>query len=233
MNPSKAKLIDILTRLPARTGTSRDRRACPDEEVLADYLNGLLTTHARADLEGHLADCSLCTDELVAAYAAGHEMEIEQSPEFLVEKVKGFVPGKKSVFDLVVRLTRDAIELIRASGPVTWPVFTIPIRGDASPSAGKVLQISKAMGRFNITVELEAGKVAMCQFDVRVKDELGRAVEGVRLTLSSEGREQASFLTPPNGEIVFERILPADYQLAVLDGGGLVGAIELSLTREL
>jgi len=233
MKFSKDKLIDILRLLPSRIDTSRDRRGCPDEETLADYLGGKLARDVRVGLESHLADCFPCTDELVAAYASGQEVEIDHAPQFLVEKVKGFVPGKKSVFDLVVRLTQDAIELIRASGPVTWPAFPAPVRGNQSASAGKVLQLSKAMGRFNITVELEAVKEGMCQLDVRVKDESGRAVEGVRLTLSSEGREQASFLTPPDGDIVFERILPADYQLAVLDGGGLVGAIELSLTREL
>jgi hypothetical protein len=172
-------------------------------------------------------------DVLAAACASETQIGIEQVPPFLVEKVKALVPSKQSVFDLVVRLTHDAIELVRASAPVTWPNIAVPVRGDQSPATGKVLQLSKTMGRFNIMVELEAVEAGMCQLDIRVKDESGRPAEGVRLSLLSGGREQASFLTPAGGEVVFEQISPADYQLAISDGGGLVGAIELSLTREL
>ena len=232
MNPSKGKLIDILPRLPARIDAGGDRRGCPDEEALANYLGGQLATDLRAALDGHLAECSLCTAEVSAAYQAGAEVETEQPPQFLVERVKGLVPDKKPVFDLVVRLTQDALELIRASVPVTWPAPAVPVRGGESPAAGKALGVTKYVGRFKVTVDLEAVEQGSCQLDVHVRDELGRPAEGVRLGLSSGGREQASFLTSAAGDIVFGGIAPADYQLTISDRGGFVGAIELSLTQE-
>jgi hypothetical protein len=233
MKPSKDGLIDILRRLPGRIKAGGERRGCPDEEALASYLSGHLARDARANLERHLANCSLCAAELTAAYRAAVEVEIEQAPQFLVERVQSLVPGRKTAFDLVVRLTQGAVELIRASVPVTWPAVAAPVRGVESPSTGKVLQLSKDVGRFKVTVELEVIDQGSCQLDVHVRGGSGQPAEGIRLSLSSDGRERASFLTPAGGEVVFERILPADYQLAISDRGGLVGAIELSLTREL
>ncbi len=232
MNPSKDKLTNLLRRLPDRTPASGDRGGCPDEEALADYLGGNLAKDVSANLEEHLAGCSACTGELAAAYQAGAEEEVGQAPQVLVERLKGLVPDKQTVFDLVVRLTQDTLELMRASVPVTWPVLAASVRGGESPAAGKALRVSKDMGRFKVTVELEAAEKGSCQLDVHVSDELGRPAEGVRLGLSSGGREQASFLTSAAGDIVFGGITPADYQLTISDRGGLVGAIELSLTQE-
>lgn len=231
MNPSKDKLIDLLSRVPGRPMARSERRQCPDEETLASYLGGDLAGDERVGVETHLASCADCMDELAAAYASVAAAGIEPAPQFLVARVKGLVSGKKSVFDLVVRLTQDAIELIHSSVPVAWPARAAVVRGPAS--ADKVLQAMKTMGRFNITVELEAVEKGMCQLEVNLKDQSGHPAEGIRLSLLSDGREQTSFLTSAAGAAVFERVLPADYQLAIIDEGGLVGAIELSLTREL
>lgn len=233
MIPPKDKLFEILSRLSSRADGAREKRACPDEERLADYLCGFLSIEQSADLENHLSGCTDCMDDLAAAYSSGVSTEIEQVPAFLLERVAALVPGKKPAFDIIASLSKDALKLIRASVSVTWPTAAAAVRGDQSPSPGKILQFNKLMGRFNITVELEGVEGGLCHLDIRVKDSIGRPAEGVRLSLLSGGREQASFLTPAEGEILFERISPADYQLAVSDGGGLVGAIELSLTREL
>jgi hypothetical protein len=227
------KIVKLLSRLPSRGGGSGDRLECPDEETLTDFLAGRLEKNARAALETHLAQCSFCLDDLVAAYKSGELAGTETVPQRLIDNAIGLVQGQETLFDLVVRVTKGTLELIRASVPVSWPELAVQLRGNQPGPTGKVLQLSKAMGRFNITAELEAVEEGMCLLDVHVKDELGRPAEGVRVTLSSEGREQASFLTPAGGEIVFEGILPADYQLAVFDGGGLVGTAELRLTREL
>jgi hypothetical protein len=225
------KIAELLRRLSSRVSGKVDRLDCPDEEKLSDFLAGHLEKDAREALEAHLAKCSFCMDDLVAAYKSGELAGIETVPQRLIDNVTGLVQGRKVLFDLVVHLTKGTLELIRASVPVSWPALAVDLRGTPHASAGKVLQLSKAMGRFNVTAELEALEEGGCLLDVHVKDELGRPAEGVRLTLSSEGREQASFLTPAGGEIVFEGILPADYQLAVFDGGGLVGTTELRLTQ--
>jgi hypothetical protein len=50
----------------------------------------------------------------------------------------------------------------------------------------------------------------------------------VRLSLSSGDREQASFLTRA-GVVVFDRIAPGEYGIAVSESGAVVGRIKLSL----
>ena len=230
MSTRDDKIAVLLGRLSRRASERVDRSDCPDEERLADFLADHLEKDARVALEAHLAQCSFCMDELVTAYKSGALAGIETVPQRLIDNAIRLVEGRESLFDIVVRVSKGTLEIIRASVPVKWPALAVDLRGTPPGHAGKVLQFNKAMGRFNVTAEIEALEEGMCLFDVHVKDELGRPAEGVRLTLSSEGREQASFLTPANGEIVFEGILPADYQLAVFDGGGLVGTTELRLT---
>jgi anti-sigma factor RsiW len=41
------------------------KRACPDEEVLADYLEGHLPDEERFQMEQHLSDCHVCLEALV------------------------------------------------------------------------------------------------------------------------------------------------------------------------
>jgi hypothetical protein len=230
MSTRDDKIAELLSHLPGRVSGRVDRLDCPEEEKLADFLAGHLEKDARAALESHLAQCSLCLDELVAAYKSGALAGMETVPQRLIDNAIRLVEGRESLFDIVVRVSKGTLEIIRTSVPVSWPALAADLRGTPAGHSGKVLQLSKAIGRFNVTAELDAVEEGMCLLDVYVKDELGRPAEGVRLTLSSEGREQASFLTPTSGEIVFEGILPADYQLAVFDGGGLVGSIELRLT---
>ena len=140
----------------------------------------------------------------------------------------GLVEGKETLFDLAVRLVRDSIELISTSGRVTSAPLQAAVRGKVEPSKGSVLQLEKEVGRFKVAVELDLIEAGMCQVIVSVKEEGGRPAEGIRLSLVSRGREQASFLTR-GGVVVFDRIPPGEYSISLSDSGTPVGTIRLSL----
>ena len=197
MSTRDDKIVKLLSRLPNRVSERAERLGCPDEERLADFLVGDLEKDARAALEAHLAQCSFCMDDVVAAYKSGELTSIEPVPQRLIDNAVGLVQTPETLFDLVVRLTKGSLELIRASVPVSWPALAVNLRGTPPASAGKVLQLSKTMGRFNVTAEIEAVEEGMCQLDVHVKDQLGRPAEGIRLTLSSDGREASFLFNPP------------------------------------
>lgn len=228
MDAYEEKLAEILRRLGSRAREWSDRANCPDDETLVNFLGGGLGDDAKELIECHLARCSFCLEDLVAAYSTGQDYDIERVPQRLIDKAMGLVQGKETLFDVVARLVTDSIELVSSSARVIPAPVPATVRGGAKPPEGSVLQVEKEVGRFRVAVELELVEAGMCQVIANVTEERGRPADGIRLSLSSEGREQASFLTR-DGRVLFDRISPGEYSIAVSDSGTPVGRIKLSL----
>lgn len=203
---------------------------CPDDERLAGYLNGAVAGADKAKLEDHLADCAVCLDALSAAYLASEGNEVEDVPRRLLERAMKLVPSTAAtpgIFDLVVRLAQDSLELVRTSGQMVQYPAPAGIRGK-EVSGLPVVQVEKELGKFKVAVEVERVEDDLCQIVVTVGDGVEPHADGIRLSLLSGGRERASYLAP-QGTAVFERIPPGEYQLAVSDGGVAVGSIRLTI----
>lgn len=226
----------LLQAVLAQRTHDRTRQECPNEESLANYLSGLLSEQVNESVETHLAGCSFCVDEIVAAHKAAQETATEIVPQRVMDRAMGLVPAKQrseGVFDLVVRLVKDSIELVSTSGQWLNPAAAVPVgvRGKAQPSATSILQVEKEIGDFKVAVEVELIGAGQCQIAVGIKDPGGRAVDKVRVSLVSEGREQASYLTR-QGEAVFERIPKGEYNLSLSESGKPLGTIRLRMEEE-
>ncbi len=224
-------LGQLLTLERRRVGRAR----CPDEEGMANYLGGLLAEDSRKGIEAHLAECTVCLDDLVVVHKAAQDYETERVPQRVIDRVMALVPpipGQESFLDLVVRLVKGSLELGRTSGQWVDPLATAPvgIRGRPKPPESSILQVEKEIGKFKVAVEVELVEPGLCQVVARVKGEEGMGAEGVRLTLISSGREQASYLTR-QGEAVFDRVPMGEYNLAISDSGTPVGTVRLQLTE--
>lgn len=227
MNPDEEKIAEILRRLSGRARERTHRVDCPDEEQLAVFLIGDLSGDA-ASIEAHLAHCSLCLDDILAAYQASVDYDVANIPQRLVVKAKALVSEKENVFDLAVRLLEDSIRLLRTTGRVV-PVPVPVLRGEKS--ATNMLQVEQEVGKFKVAVELDLSEAGLCQVVANVRGESGEPAEGVRLSLSSEEREHASFLSR-GGVVVFDRIAPGEYSIAVSESGTQIGKIRLNLMLE-
>ncbi len=230
------RIANILRRLLGRTRPQPARSGCPDEESLANYLSGLLSGAAKESLEEHLSSCTFCVDEIVAAHKTMQDTATEIVPQRVIDRAMGLVPAKQrseGVFDLVVRLVKDSIELVTTSGQWMNPAAAVPVgvRGKAQPSATSILQVEKELGDFKVAVEVELIGAGQCQIAVGMKDPGGRAVDNVRVSLVSEGREQASYLTR-QGEAVFDRIPKGEYNLSLSESGKPLGTIRLRMEEE-
>lgn len=227
----KKEVERILHRLLTRRGQRAERAGCPPEEDLAGYLSGTFPEHGKSDVEAHFADCSFCLEEVIAAYKAAQESCPEEARRQLVERVMALVPVAQAgpaFFDLVVRLVKDSVELVSTTGRLIPTAAPVGVRGKPKSLEAALLQLEKEMGRLKVGVEVEAVEAGLCEVIVRVKDAGGRAAEGIRLTLFSKGREQASYLTR-QGEAVFDRIPQGEYNLAVSDSGTSVGTVRLRI----
>jgi hypothetical protein len=227
MDADEHKIAGILSRLSKRTAGLIDRAKCPDEETLAKFLQGELAGKARDEVEAHLARCELCVDELVAAFKAaettGRELDV---PRRLVNRAMALIGRTESGFEIVVRLLRDSLELFSTTGWLV-PQFVPVVRGEPTSTEGNALQVEQEVGRFRVAVELELTEPGVCRVLANVTEESGQPAEGVRLTLTSGDREQASFLTRAGG-VVFDRIRPGEYSIAVSESGIALGRIRLN-----
>lgn len=68
-------LEHLIARLAAtRPESTQPSRDCPDEHVIAGYVDGRLGSPAAIELERHLSDCAHCLD-LVALLSREHEAD--------------------------------------------------------------------------------------------------------------------------------------------------------------
>ena len=230
MSGDEDKIIGMLRKFGRAKSSNADRTGCPSEETLSLFLGGALAGDARSDIESHLEVCSFCSETLVAAYKAAEPGETARVPQELMERAMAFVPAKEAFFELAVRLLRGSIELIGTTGRVV-PLLSPALRGEPKPVESSALQVEQKVGRFKIAVEIDVGDLDACQVITNVTEESGAPAEGVRLTLNSQDREQASFLTRA-GVVVFDRISPGEYSIAVSESDNLVGKIRLNLMLE-
>lgn len=225
------KEMELIVRQLLGSQKQGERIGCITEEAMAEYLSGHGGAETRNVIEAHLANCRACADDLVAVYKTAQDPEAEMAPDRLVERAMALIPpgeGDESFLDLVVRLVLDSVELVTTSGRLVSTVAAAEVRGKAkSPDSG-ILEVEKELGQYSITVEVERTENDLCQVAVRVKLKNGSVAEGIRLSLVSGGREQASYLAR-QGAVTFDRIPPGDYRLKVSDSGHSMGSIKLTI----
>ena len=226
------QIEQMLRRLSVRSKQTTDRVGCPDEESLAGYLSGSLGTEDRSRLEEHLSACRSCMEEIVGVNQAIRETGTERVPRWLMERAMGLVKpaAKENVVDLVVRLARNTVELVSTAGEWMVPLTLQPVavRGAASPAKTGILQVEREIAGHKVGVEVEQVESGICQVVVSVATADGKPQDGVRLSLLSGEREQASYLTR-QGRAVFEGIAKGDYNLALSKAGARLGTIRLRI----
>lgn len=230
MEDDVEKLLRSVLRMNKRQLTRDD---CPVEERLANYMSGTLPHPEQESIESHLAACALCVDELVTLHKLAGVEAPEIVPQRLIDRAMALVQSptaEQNIFDLVVRMVKDSIELVRTSGQWMNPAMALPagVRGKAQPAATTILQVEKDVGELKVAVEVELVEAGHCQVAVAVKDGNGNVVDNLRVSLLSQGREQASYLTR-GGEAVFDHIPKGDYTLSLARTGSPLGAIRLRM----
>jgi hypothetical protein len=230
MDGDEEKLAAMVRRVGSRSRVVAERGTCPDEEALAVYLGGSLALDERSRIEEHLSLCSSCADDVVAAYEAARSDNLDIIPPRLVEKAAALIPVRETLVDVTIRLIRNSIEIVSTSARVVQTPMPV-LRGEAEPASGNMLQVEHEVGRFRVAVELDLTGAGTCQVVANVKEASGGPAEGVRLSLTSGEREQASFLTR-HGVVVFDQLAPGEYSIAVSEAGTYLGKIRLNLMLE-
>lgn len=184
------QIARILCRFLGRLRQKKGETGCPDDESLGNYLGGLLTEDAKIGVETHLAECSFCLNDLVAVHKAAQDYQTERVLQRIIDRAMALVPpipGQESFLDLVVRLVKGSLELVRTSGQWVDPFATAPVGIRGRPAEGIRLGLFSS-GREQASYLTRQGeamfdRIPLGEYNLAISDS-GTPVGTVRLQLT-------------------------------------------------
>lgn len=240
----EARVIEALEAglravVQARKDVGRVGSDCLSADSFAAYIERGLTETERASVERHLVGCPACREELASsldrlstvadslrstpAYLLARAMELGKATQARSPQTE----EEANFLEIVVRSVKGAFELVWTSGQLVLAPPALPVRGAPGRAEARTVEVEKKMGRFGVAVEMEQLDDSLCQIIVRVKEGPKRA-DGIRVSLLSGNREQASFVTR-QGEVMFDQVPFGAYHVTVYEAGSPVGKIRLKV----
>ena len=213
------------------------KRACPTDEILADYLQGRLSEKMGSEMEKHLSDCTICLEELVIAnslFQGGDLPQLDAVPAEVTETAVRLVQDLDStVSDSLSEKFERAIKTLptRISDFLnhkTWAELqTQPIRSSKRTVAKDLVLLKKTFK--DIETEIEIEKMGENRAHIRVKLLLADTTnQTIRVTLKKGDREIASHLAE-GVQVLFEDIPFGHYSLTFARDGVTLGICQFEI----
>lgn len=222
-------ISSAMTAAPAIKG---DAGPCPEDSTLAAYLDRTLDRTAVDGVESHIAACPDCMDTVLSVRDTA-SMPHRQPPARLRDaalKTAGI--KSSSTFELVIRMVRDALELVSTTGssaPFGQPAYQMRSSG---PVRDCLLSVSQDMGRITVGVDVESIDAGLTDIMVSARASEGSAApSSLRASLFKGSREQGS-LYMDGGTATFERMPASAYTIIITGDGASLGEIHLSLLAD-
>jgi len=236
LNLDDEKIAVLLRSIASKKKLSLNRGDCPDEESLATFVSGHFDDESRNQLESHLAICPFCLEDIVAAFKAVEDLDKVAVPERVRARAMALLqsPPDDRVFDFVVRLVGESLELVRISGEWLSTLALQPVvaRGSSKEPASSFFQIERKMSGKKVLLEVARVDAELCQVIAKIESMGGTPAEGMRLTLSKGEREQASYRTR-HGQAIFESLAAGNYEIAISEAATRLGTIKFKIGDEL
>jgi hypothetical protein len=205
--------------------------SCPDEERLADFLDGRLSEEERSQTEEHLAGCQGCLEALVIARTltrGASERELEPVPAVVTERAVGKVTSRYPVTP--DSSAQEIMPSLRDLGARMIEVLSSRFFGESCPVPVRSSQIVASEDRVCVRVpfkgieaEMEVEKAGVGTATIRVRlletCAFGRAL---RVTLKQGDREVTSQLLE-GSSVLFEDIPFGHYGVSLTEDGKILG----------
>ncbi|MDM8523360.1 zf-HC2 domain-containing protein [Desulfococcaceae bacterium HSG8] len=201
------------------------KKRCPDDEMLADYMEGRVSAEKRLEMEAHLSNCDSCLEVFLANKSLARDIgrfEAQPAPNQVTQAAVYLVTELNvSPYELFRNSAGKAVRdmFSKLSDYLTPDTFNrpalMPIRGD-----GKTVSEDCVKKRFKgMDAEIEIEKTGKENVNIRVSlDDSAKENRDVRVTLTKDGREVSSFLME-QGYVLFEDV-PRDHYTLILSGQG-------------
>ena len=214
------------------------KTACPNDEILMDFLEHRLTGKSLQEVEHHLAHCTDCREqvavcsELLSTNIDDNTMPVPQS---VTQRAVDTVLGLENR-SLLQKLTHGARRQIARGTAVmerlTWqPVpAAVALRGETKTPSPEVIRRKKKFGDLSVVIEIE--KSGIDQAMIRVT---GRSLQAdilpLRVALFNQDREMASALLG-DAPVIFEEIPFGIYELAFVKQNKVLGQYTFEITTQ-
>jgi hypothetical protein len=206
-------------------------RACPTEEMLADYLEGRLSEKEGSKMERHFAECDTCLEELAVANSlirGAHLPELESVPTGVTEAATRLVLSQDhfvsgSLPERIERALKDLpTKISEFLDYRTWgELQPQPVRGPKKKVAKDFVLLKKTFQ--DVETEIEIEKIGDNKAHIRVRILLDDAdSQTIRVTLKKGEREIASYLAE-HAHALFEDIPFGRYSLSLSRDGLILG----------
>jgi hypothetical protein len=204
------------------------RNSCPDEETIAAYLEGRLSSEEEEALDAHLAKCELCLEEFVIGSNVLKETaEPAKAPSNVTEGAVKLVPGQsvgsprltlgvavKNLKETIAAYTEKLSAFFGCSFP--WRMQQAMTRSLKTPSPSDRDNPKFVFPEIQAKIEIEWKGAEKA--DIRVTfAEPGK--NAIRVTLKKGGRDIASLLLR-GGEGFFEDIPYGRHDGIAFSAGG-------------
>ena len=214
---------------------------CPNDEVLADYIEGRLSEDERFEVEDHLSVCERCLEDFVVA---SHVLREHESLEFAsvpanttqtaVHLVQSH--GAGSCPTLSARLKQslgnlsEKVSDFLSLKPWTGGMQLEPIRGSKTRVANDLIQLRKKFKDFDAEIEIEKTGESKAHIRVNVPGESADEKKPVRVTLKRGDRDVASHLLSGT-HVLFEDVPFGHYGLIFSRDGAELGEYHFEITE--
>lgn len=190
------------------------KRACPDEEMLAAYIEGLLPDYKRARMEAHLSECDTCLEEFKLTNSilrGGDRFEPDTVPPEVTLSAVDLVNSESAVSSsssgkkikrYVSALYSNLFHHLQV--PSLGEAQLVPIRSSKIAVSDDLFRIKKSFREFDTEIEIEKTGENTAHIRVRLFERNGCS-NRIRVTLKRGERELCSSLSSGGG-VHFEDI---------------------------
>ena len=187
---------------------------CPDEEMVAAYIEGLLPERLRAHMEAHLSVCDVCLAEFKVTnhmVKGGIRTNVCPVPPEVTESAVRLINSRNDlpkyslrnkIGDLVSALRVKVTGSLHRGG--TGQAALTPIRGSQGAVSDELFHIQKNFKDFDVHIGIEKTGEDMAHIRIWLSSQKDSG-NNTRVTLKRNGRELCSSLLS-GGHVVFEDI---------------------------
>lgn len=213
---------------------------CPNEEMVACYIDGLLSSKEKDTLDQHLLSCPSCK-EIFSIQGEVAKIQKEEGvgfvPDYVTKEAQQLVHEKYGVkiLKLVASFSDKVFEAIQTTGEVIsghqlQPNFAL--RDSSGTKQIKTFSVRKIFNNIRVDLEITRESGDSNTIIVRVMDNQTEIPNNdLRVTLIQSEIELESYITQ-NGKAIFENVKSGQYIFEISQVDSIVGAITVELNKE-
>lgn len=209
---------------------------CPDEEMLAGYIEGCLPNHKRGAVEEHLGECRSCLNEVAMSRCVirgGAGPEPDNVPAEVTKKAVQMLEKQGSGKAIAENLADSFHSLFaclkeHVTNGLLGEAHLAPVRGGVMVSPDTIL-VQKRFEEITAAIEIE--KTGAARAKIRTRIIIGYpGFKGGRVTLLKGEREVSSLLFS-HDQVAFDDIPFGSYTLSYSRNEKKIGAYSFEITE--